>query len=227
MNLALWLHRAGLSHGDRPALGLGARVIRSYGEVAGRAARLAASLRERFEPRARRTRRDRGEELHRLCGAHVRHLACGAGRGAGQRKAARPRARLHFAALRRAGLFRVGGARCRDRAARAADSGTPHRDRQQRLRSAVHRRSDRAVAVRRRRSRLAVLHLRHHGPAEGRHAHPSRAGGGELRLCERGQSHRARQSAPACRADEPRLRPLHDGARGAARRQRGAGIERF
>ena len=48
MNLALWLHRAGLSHGDRPALGLGTRVIRRYGEVAGRAARLAAALRERF-----------------------------------------------------------------------------------------------------------------------------------------------------------------------------------
>ena len=48
MNLALWLHRAGLSHGDRPALGLGEHVIRRYGEVAGRAAKLAAALRERF-----------------------------------------------------------------------------------------------------------------------------------------------------------------------------------
>jgi long-chain acyl-CoA synthetase len=48
MNLALWLERAGLSHGDRPALGLGARVVRNYREVAGRAARLAASLRQRF-----------------------------------------------------------------------------------------------------------------------------------------------------------------------------------
>jgi long-chain acyl-CoA synthetase len=48
VNLALWLHRAGLSHGDRPALGLGTRVIRRYGEVAGRAVRLAAALRERF-----------------------------------------------------------------------------------------------------------------------------------------------------------------------------------
>src|SRR6516225_11031947 len=45
MNLALWLERAGSSHGDRPALGLGSRVIKRYGEVAGRAARLAASLR--------------------------------------------------------------------------------------------------------------------------------------------------------------------------------------
>jgi len=48
MNLALWLERAGLSHADRPALGLGARVVRRYGEVAERAARLAASLRQGF-----------------------------------------------------------------------------------------------------------------------------------------------------------------------------------
>jgi long-chain acyl-CoA synthetase len=48
MNLALWLQRAGSSHGDRPALGLGSRVIRRYGEVAGRAARFAASLRRHF-----------------------------------------------------------------------------------------------------------------------------------------------------------------------------------
>src|SRR5262249_20945126 len=48
MNLALWLERAGSSHGDRPALGLGSHVIRRYGEVAGRAARLAASLRHKF-----------------------------------------------------------------------------------------------------------------------------------------------------------------------------------
>jgi long-chain acyl-CoA synthetase len=48
MNLALWLERAGSSHGDRAALGLGSRVIRPYREVAGRAAKLAGSLRERF-----------------------------------------------------------------------------------------------------------------------------------------------------------------------------------
>jgi long-chain acyl-CoA synthetase len=47
MNLALWLHRAGLSHGDRPALASGSRVVRPYGEAASRAAKLAASLRER------------------------------------------------------------------------------------------------------------------------------------------------------------------------------------
>jgi long-chain acyl-CoA synthetase len=48
MNLALWLERVGLSHGDRPALGLGPRVVRSYAEVGGRVARLAGSLRQRF-----------------------------------------------------------------------------------------------------------------------------------------------------------------------------------
>jgi long-chain acyl-CoA synthetase len=46
VNLALWLHRAGLSDGDRPALGFGLRALRNYGEVAERAARLAGSLRQ-------------------------------------------------------------------------------------------------------------------------------------------------------------------------------------
>src|ERR1700724_4919037 len=48
VNLALWLQRAGVSHGARPLLAFSTRVIRRYSEVAGRAARLAASLRERF-----------------------------------------------------------------------------------------------------------------------------------------------------------------------------------
>jgi long-chain acyl-CoA synthetase len=47
MNLALWLERVGLSHGDRPALGLGRRAVRNYAEVAGRVARLAGALRRR------------------------------------------------------------------------------------------------------------------------------------------------------------------------------------
>jgi long-chain acyl-CoA synthetase len=44
MNLALALERAGRDEPQRPALGVGARRLRSYGEVAGRVARLAASL---------------------------------------------------------------------------------------------------------------------------------------------------------------------------------------
>ena len=38
MNLALWLERAGKSHGTQPAVGLGDRVVRDYAELAGRAA---------------------------------------------------------------------------------------------------------------------------------------------------------------------------------------------
>jgi len=52
MNLALWLERAGLSHPNLPAVGLGSHVVRNYGELAGRAARLAGALlgRSRLEP---------------------------------------------------------------------------------------------------------------------------------------------------------------------------------
>jgi long-chain acyl-CoA synthetase len=48
MNLALWLERAGKSHPTAPAVGLGDRVVRSYGEFAGRVARLAGALRARL-----------------------------------------------------------------------------------------------------------------------------------------------------------------------------------
>ncbi len=44
MNLATWLERAGKEEPDRIALGLGARALRSYGEVAERVARLASAL---------------------------------------------------------------------------------------------------------------------------------------------------------------------------------------
>ncbi len=45
MNLALWLDRAGRDDPDRPALGIGSRVLRTYAETAGRVARLAGALR--------------------------------------------------------------------------------------------------------------------------------------------------------------------------------------
>src|SRR5262249_40907650 len=48
LNLALWLERAGRSHGERPAVGYGARVRWRYGKLAARAARLAGALRHRF-----------------------------------------------------------------------------------------------------------------------------------------------------------------------------------
>jgi long-chain acyl-CoA synthetase len=45
MNIALWLHRAGLSHGGRPAIGHGERVLATYARFAERVARLAGALR--------------------------------------------------------------------------------------------------------------------------------------------------------------------------------------
>ncbi len=44
MNLASWLESAGKEDPQRPALGLGPRSLRTYGETAARVARLAASL---------------------------------------------------------------------------------------------------------------------------------------------------------------------------------------
>jgi long-chain acyl-CoA synthetase len=48
MNLAFWLARAAATHPDRPALGNGSRVLRNYGEVAARVAKLGGALRERL-----------------------------------------------------------------------------------------------------------------------------------------------------------------------------------
>jgi long-chain acyl-CoA synthetase len=48
VNLALWLERAGKSHGDRPAIGYGRRVHHTYAELASRAARLAGGLRAQY-----------------------------------------------------------------------------------------------------------------------------------------------------------------------------------
>ncbi len=51
MNLALWMQRAGLSDAQRPALGFGLRILRTYGEAAGRVARLAGALSQRLKLR--------------------------------------------------------------------------------------------------------------------------------------------------------------------------------
>src|SRR5262245_37866342 len=44
LNLATWLERAGKEDPQRPALGRGTRVLRSYGELAERVARIAGAL---------------------------------------------------------------------------------------------------------------------------------------------------------------------------------------
>jgi long-chain acyl-CoA synthetase len=49
MNVASWLYRSGLSHGDRPAAAMGTRVVANYRDLATRAARLAGALRDRLK----------------------------------------------------------------------------------------------------------------------------------------------------------------------------------
>ena len=50
MNIAAHLARAGRHATGRPAVALGARTLLTYGELAGRAAKLAAAMRRRLEP---------------------------------------------------------------------------------------------------------------------------------------------------------------------------------
>jgi long-chain acyl-CoA synthetase len=48
VNLALWLHRAGLGHGERPAIAQGPRAVMTFSALGDRAARLAGALRARY-----------------------------------------------------------------------------------------------------------------------------------------------------------------------------------
>ena len=60
MNTALWLYRSGLSHSALSAAASGKRVVMSYGELAGRAARIAGALRRKASmARSRRMRQNR------------------------------------------------------------------------------------------------------------------------------------------------------------------------
>ena len=65
-----------------------------------------------------------------------------------------------------------------------------------------------AAAARGQRSRLAVLHLRHHRPAEGRDAQPWQSGGDVAVLSRRCRSGDAGRCVALCRADFARRRPL-------------------
>ena len=47
-NIALGLKRVGETHGNRPAVALGRTTLQSYGQLADRAARLAASLSDKL-----------------------------------------------------------------------------------------------------------------------------------------------------------------------------------
>ena len=137
--------RAGLSH-PRLAGGraTGTRVVRSYGELAGRAARLAGAL-QRLRAQARRPRRDLRQELADY--VEVLYAIWHAGLAAvpANAKLHGARARLHPGAFGRARVLRLERSRSRGRAACAGDSGAADRHRQRRIRGAVRRRPDRVA----------------------------------------------------------------------------------
>ena len=70
MNLAAWLERSGRTHGDRPAVAVGANAVQSYAELSDRAARLAAGLRGRLSLQAG----DRVAVCAKNCAAYVEAL---------------------------------------------------------------------------------------------------------------------------------------------------------
>ncbi len=199
MNLALYLERAGREDGERPALGLGTRILRNYGDVAGRVARLAGALQamglkpgERVAIAAKNSP-DYVEVLYAIWHAGLAAVPANA--------------KLHGAEL--GYILEQSGARVcfaspDVESAIAAHAPKPL-ERLISIGGAEYERllahdAGRGRAARARRSRLAVLHLRHDRPAEGRDAHPQGAGCREQRLPERSR-HRSR---PAIRSCTPR-----------------------
>ena len=197
MNVASWLERVGSQspcvaggrswHACRGDL----RPTRRTRGAAGR--RLARAVRLKPGERVAIVAKNSHHYLELL----LRHLARRPRRGAGQRQAARRRARLHPRAFRRARLLRLQGPRRRHRAACAEKSRAPDHDRWRRLRGAVRRRSDRARAARAGRSRLAVLHLGHDRAAERRHAYARQSGGWRASPMA-ARSIRSRRATPSC-----------------------------
>ena len=55
---------------------------------------------------------------------------------------------------------------------------------------------------------VALLHVGHHRPAQGRHAHASQSSGDDAQLLRRCRPAAARRLDRACRADQPRLGPV-------------------
>ena len=227
MNLALWLERAGMSHGPRPAVGLGDRVVRDYADLAGRVARLAGALRQRFGLQP-------GDRVAIAAHNSIDYLDVLYAIWHAGLAAVPANAKLHGAELGyilEHSQARVCFASSDLEAAIAAHApptlGASRHHRQRRLRRIVPGRCDRDHAAAAGRSRLAVLHLGHHRPAQGCDADAPRALLGEPRLCRRGRPDRPRRCDPARRADEPWLRALHHGAYCAAGDQRGAGLRRL
>ena len=172
MNIASWLSRAGLSHPALPAVGQGPRVTQSYGALAERAARLAGALRALgLKP---------GDRVAIIAKNCVEYLETIYGIWHGGFAAVPANAKLHGREL--GYILEHSGARVCFATPGLDAEVAPHAPQSlerlivigsEQYRALFARRSDAGRAARRQRSRLAVLHLRHHRPAEGRDADPS------------------------------------------------------
>ena len=155
----------------------------------------------------------------------VRDLACRPLRRADERQAARKGVRLHPGELRRQALLR--DARSRPDHRRGGQGGARAQGDRRRHDAVLQLhgsgRSHRPDGSGAHRSGVALLHVRHHRPAQGRHAHPSQSPGDDAQLLRRCRPPAARRLDRACRADQPRRGPVELRPAGA---WLGAGLSR-
>ena len=142
-------------------------------------------------------------------------LARRAGRGADERQTAQRGVRLHHRGYRRVAGAGESGPRRRCRPPRPH-----HRNRQRRVAAALRGRRHRRCTACARRSRLAVLHQRHHRPAERRDADARHHDGADARLFRRDRTGRRAGPRAACRTDVARLGMLRAAVRRHGRRHR-------
>ena len=226
MLLTHLLTRQARAHANRVAVLLGSTPWATYGEWAARSAGLAQRLREAgLLP---------GDRIVLFMRNHPRYLELLWGAWWAGLVVVPVNAKLHRAEVE----WIVGNAEARwafvtrdvARRAAAGRAGAPGRRRVARGRRAA-RAGGRCVRRAGRRARrpttgLAVLHQRHHRPAQGRDDHaaqPDDDGPGVLR--RRGPDRRRRRDG-LCRADVARLRPVRDSAPDGRRAPCGAGLGR-
>ena len=218
MNVANLFLRAGRAHGERPAVALGADVLLSYGQLVRRGAIIAAGC-----ARVRSGPGDRVALVMKNVPEYVELLLGGWHAGLTMVPA---NAKLHPRELEyildhsgarvafvTADLIEASGRSRRASRRWSASSRSASAE----YRAPAHRRSgadDRGHAGRR---RLAVLHERHHGPAQGRDAKPSQPAGDDARLLRGRRPDRAGRCDPARRAAVARLGLLCPPARRSGR----------